>query len=176
MQKFNNHFIPKAHFSDLLRLELLIKYGGTWIDSTVLMTKYNKNFFRKDLFLFQSIGKKHKTFSNWFLTSEKNNPILRALLNLLYEYWRINNKLNDYFIFHHFLNILYVKYKKDFNKIFKYSREHAHLMQNNLFKPFNKLIYNQIINKISMHKLTYKIKNNFINGTFYHHILKDSFY
>lgn len=30
--------IPPALFSDLLRLELLIKYGGTWIDSTVLCT------------------------------------------------------------------------------------------------------------------------------------------
>ena len=28
-------------FSDLLRLELLIKYGGTWIDSTVLCTGVN---------------------------------------------------------------------------------------------------------------------------------------
>ena len=30
--------IPAALFSDLLRLELLIKYGGTWIDATVLCT------------------------------------------------------------------------------------------------------------------------------------------
>ena len=139
LQKFNNHYISKAHFADLIRLELLIKYGGTWIDATVLMTKYNEDFFRKDLFLFQSLGQQHKIFSNWFITSEKGNPILRILLNLLYEYWRINNKLNDYFIFHHFLNVLYAKYNEDFSKILKYSRDLAHLMQKNLFKPFNQL-------------------------------------
>ena len=32
---------PAALFSDLLRLELLIKYGGTWIDSTELCTGFN---------------------------------------------------------------------------------------------------------------------------------------
>lgn len=171
LQKFSNHSISKAHFADLLRLELLIKYGGTWIDATVLMTKYNENFFKKDLFLFQKIGQKHKTFSNWFITSEKQNPILIILLNLLYEYWRSNNKISNYFIFHYFLEMLYAKYNKDFDKMPKYSKHLAHLMQINLFKPFNKSIYNKIINKISIHKLTYKFKNNITKGLFYHHIL-----
>lgn len=173
LQKFNNHSISNAHFSDLLRLELLIKYGGTWIDATIFMTKYNKDFFRKDLFLFQKISKKYKIFSNWFITSEKNNPILRILLNLLYEYWRINNKITNYFIFHHFLSILYVKYNKEFNKMPIYSRNLGHLMQRYLFRPFNKLLYNKIINKISIHKLTYKFKNNTTKGLFYHHILQE---
>ena len=36
VKKWGKKQIPSALFSDLLRLELLIKYGGTWIDSTVL--------------------------------------------------------------------------------------------------------------------------------------------
>ena len=173
LNKFNNCSMSKTHFSDLLRLELLIKYGGTWIDATVLMTKYNEKFFHNDLFLFQTIGrKKHKTFSSWFLTSEKDSPILKTTLDLLYEYWRINNKLNDYFLLHYFLNITFIKYNKDFNNIYKYSRDLAALMRANLFKPFNISIYNEINNKISIHKLTYKFKNKIKNGLFYHYILK----
>ena len=38
VKKWEKGRIPAALFSDLLRLELLIKYGGTWIDSTVLCT------------------------------------------------------------------------------------------------------------------------------------------
>ena len=172
LNKFNNNTISKTHFSDLLRLELLLKYGGTWIDSTVLMTKYNKDFFGKDLFLFQSFGRRPKTFSNWFLTSEKDSPILKTTLDLLYEYWRTNNKLNDYFLLHYFLKISFNIYNKDLNKIVKFSRDNAHLMQNYLFKSFNNIIFNQIINKTSIHKLTYKFKNNIEKGLFYHHILK----
>lgn len=38
VKKWEKGRIPAALFSDLLRLELLIKYGGTWVDSTVLCT------------------------------------------------------------------------------------------------------------------------------------------
>lgn len=41
VKKWEKKQIPPALFSDLLRLELLIKYGGTWIDSTVLCTGVN---------------------------------------------------------------------------------------------------------------------------------------
>lgn len=40
IKKWEKGRIPAALFSDLLRLELLIKYGGTWIDSTVLCTGF----------------------------------------------------------------------------------------------------------------------------------------
>lgn len=36
VKKWEKGRIPADLFSDLLRLELLIRYGGTWIDSTVL--------------------------------------------------------------------------------------------------------------------------------------------
>ena len=38
VKKWEKKQIPPALFTDLLRLQLLIKYGGTWIDSTVLCT------------------------------------------------------------------------------------------------------------------------------------------
>ncbi len=38
VEKWEKGRIPAAMFSDLLRVELLIRYGGTWIDSTVLCT------------------------------------------------------------------------------------------------------------------------------------------
>ena len=42
IKKWEKKQIPPALFSDLLRLELLIKYGGTWIDSTVLCTGFKE--------------------------------------------------------------------------------------------------------------------------------------
>ena len=36
--KWQRGIIGNAHFSDLLRLELLIEKGGYWIDATVLCT------------------------------------------------------------------------------------------------------------------------------------------
>lgn len=37
-EKYANGLIDRTHFSDILRAALLVHYGGTWIDSTVLCT------------------------------------------------------------------------------------------------------------------------------------------
>ena len=43
-EKFEKGKIGMAHFSDLLRISLLAKWGGMWIDSTALCT--DEDFFR----------------------------------------------------------------------------------------------------------------------------------
>ena len=55
IDKYEKKIIPAAHFSDLLRLELLIQHGGTWIDSTVLCTgtNYPKQIMDCSLFFFR---------------------------------------------------------------------------------------------------------------------------
>ena len=121
LNKFKNKFISPAHFCDLIRLELLIKYGGTWIDSSVLLTKYDKKFFNSDLFFFHSFKEKWTVGSNWFLTSEKDSPILKTTLDLLYNFWKENDKIYNYFIFHFFFLMSCEKYYNDCLKVHKYS-------------------------------------------------------
>lgn len=38
VEKWKRGIIGPAHFSDLIRLELLVRYGGYWIDATVYCT------------------------------------------------------------------------------------------------------------------------------------------
>ena len=49
MDKFINNIFSITHFSDIIRMALLSKYGGYWIDSTYLvtspLTKVNTSFF-----------------------------------------------------------------------------------------------------------------------------------
>ena len=53
MEKWEKGIITHTHMTDLLRLELLIKYGGMWIDATVLCTAKEEEipcyFFDSDL-------------------------------------------------------------------------------------------------------------------------------
>lgn len=37
-------YITKTHFSDILRVNLLYRYGGAWLDSTIFITKNQKNY------------------------------------------------------------------------------------------------------------------------------------
>ena len=53
LAKWKKGIISNAHMADLLRLELLTKYGGLWIDATVLCTSSNvpDYILNSDLFL-----------------------------------------------------------------------------------------------------------------------------
>lgn len=56
-EKIERGIINKAHLSDLLRLELLLRYGGTWIDATVYCSGGDIPDYMLDseLFMFQTL-------------------------------------------------------------------------------------------------------------------------
>ena len=111
LNKLKKKCFSITHFSDLLRLELLIKYGGTWLDSTVLVTKCNDIIFNNDLFFFQATKQINHVGSSWFITAEKGSPILRTTRDLLYEFWSKNDRLIHYYLFHlphNFPNNIYI--------------------------------------------------------------------
>ena len=68
-EKYKKGIISRTHFSDLLRLELLITYGGTWIDSTVLCTAEPNYAFNTPLFAFKTNEKNDPATAaqNWFM-------------------------------------------------------------------------------------------------------------
>ena len=171
--KFNRNLIPKTHFSDMLRLELLKKYGGTWIDASVLITEYDESFFNNDLFFFKSSGENWLSGSSWFITGEKNSPILKTTLDLLYEFWRTNNKLYNYFLFHFFFKMSCDRYINDFKNVPFYSNIPVHVLQYEMFQSFNIRRYKQILECSKVHKLTSKTNIKFTNETFYYYILKE---
>ena len=172
MDKYKNGIFTPTHFSDILRLELLNKYGGTWIDASVLITKYEPRFYNNILFFFGDKSEDGCVGSSWFITSEKGSPILRTTLDLLYEYWKKNNKLYNYFLLHLFIKMACDKYKDDYNKVLFISNRAPHLLQKKLRNKFNKTLYNNILEKASVHKLTIHLKDDeFKNNTFYSHII-----
>lgn len=59
LEKYEKGCFSKTHLSDLLRLELLIKYGGTWIDATVWCSSpiYPDYLFDSDLLCFRILNR-----------------------------------------------------------------------------------------------------------------------
>lgn len=84
--------LPMPQLSDVVRLRLLNKYGGVWADSTTycrlpLNTWLPKNQENKlDLFLFTN-SNWHVGISSWFISSERNEPILLKLERSFSNYW-----------------------------------------------------------------------------------------
>ncbi|MBL3532022.1 glycosyl transferase [Companilactobacillus zhachilii] len=122
VEKWRKGYITTTHLSDIIRLELLYRYGGIWIDSTVMMTcdKLPNYLEDDDFFVPQTLkpGKDGKAIyiSSWLMSSNVKNIIVSETLGGLYYYWHENNKLVNYFLLHHFMEIAFENnHEKYFN-------------------------------------------------------------
>lgn len=177
IKKWDSGAITHTHLTDLLRLELLIKYGGLWLDATVLCTSEEENipkyFFDSDLFFFQSLkpGRDGKAtyLSSWLISAKANNRILLATRELCYAYWKRNNRLDDYFLLHDFLSIVLDKYEDDWKKIIPRDNATPHILLLRLFDIFDEKTWDSIRAQTPFHKLSYKFKDGQEKrkGTFY---------
>ena len=149
--------------------EMLIKYGGTWIDASVLITKYDKTFFKKDLFFFKTVNYTKISGSSWFMTSEKESPVLKTTRDLIYEYWRKENYLCDYFLFHLLFKIAFQRYNKDYINMPNFSNIPVHFLQKQLLNKFNYHLFLHILESASVHKLTKRFSLD--NQTFVYYII-----
>ena len=179
VSKWEKGFISNTHFSDILRTNLLVENGGTWIDSTVLLTgKIPLDIENAPLFMFRTykpgVDGKCIDVSSWFLSSCRKNRILLLVQELLFSYWEKHNWLCDYFLFHHFVQIALEVFSDESNIIPKYTNETPHFMLFELGKDFNEKRYNSILSQSFCHKLTYKLPAEQISKkmTFYKKLLE----
>lgn len=164
--KIDKGIIKGAHMTDLLRLELLTKYGGTWIDATVLCTSENipPYMLEADLFMFQCLkpGRDGHTtvISNWFITAASNNRLLFNTRELLYSYWSKNNSLIDYYIFHLFFQICIDLYPEDWINVIPFCNSVPHILLLRLFEKYDEEVWKSVCNITPFHKLTYKFERD----------------
>ena len=161
--------ISNIHYSDILRVCLLAKHGGIWIDATTLLTsEIPNNIINSDFFAFHS-QERSKHNNSWFLYSKHNNHILMiSMKKLLLEYWAHENKLLDYFTYHLFFDLMIendIILAKEWDKVPIYWDHDCYLLGKELFQKYNKENFDNIT-KHFIHKLTYKYNKNIsIKGT-----------
>lgn len=165
-EKIDSGVITRTHFSDLLRLELLIRYGGTWIDATVYCSGKNipDYMLDSDLFIFQmlkpGLDGHASSISSWFMTACTNNPILLLARHLLYEYWGKNSKMYDYFLLHDFFQLALEAYPQEWDRVIPFSNSTPHILLLRLFEPYEETVWEAVKAQTPFHKLTYKFEEN----------------
>lgn len=168
LKKWHSKKISNAHFSDIIRTELLIKYGGTWIDSTTFVYERSANFEHKisssPLFFFQNLrpGSMGNAIfmSSWFISSVPNEPSLVRLKELLYQYWYDNNTLSDYFLFHIFLHLIFKSHPNELKQVPKVPNSLPLQMMYELNNELSNQEIEKIFNDFPIQKLTYKNLSN----------------
>lgn len=95
------HYLPDLHFvhrdmrpshkSDVIRLELLHRYGGIWMDATIILNRTMDELLavniddRYDLIAFyrdsSTLDKAYPVIESWFLAAPKNNAFIARWLH-----------------------------------------------------------------------------------------------
>lgn len=168
IEKWENKRIPPALFSDILRLELLIKYGGTWIDSTVLCTGFKsskvqefKDYLNADLFMFQYTkhGSIPVSISNWFITACTYNEVLMVLRDMLYAYWKDYDCTLDYYIFHLFFGMLSKEYPEEMKAMPYGQSMNSLVIMHHLGDKFCQEKWDKLTQRVSFHKLAFRVSD-----------------
>lgn len=196
VEKWEKKQIPPALFSDLLRLELLIKYGGTWIDSTVLCTGFKefeslssssgsssspsvqefKKYLEADLFLFQYTkqGSIPVSISNWFISAHSNNEVLIVLRDMLYAYWKDFDCVLDYYIFHLFFAMISKEYPEQIAAMPYGQSQNSLLLLHHWGEKFDQKKWDKLTSQVCFHKLAFRVgedtKKN--KESYYYHIIE----
>ena len=175
VRKYERGKIPPALFADLLRLEVLIQYGGTWMDSTMLCTNaglmskdsWLQEIMDCDLFLFQALRKGDPRFygiSNWFITARRGCRPLMVLRDVLAEYWRDYSVTLDYYMFHDFFFTIAQLYPEEVaamprrNRLGPLKLKHGkgYEMKTDGLRLKEEPWVQQLIERVCVHKLDYK--------------------
>lgn len=183
IEKWKVGVITHTHLTDILRLELLIKYGGMWLDATVFCSEERDGipdyFFDSDLFFYQCLKPGRdghcQYISSWLMSAKTNNKVLMATRELCYEYWKKNNSMDDYFLLHDFMSIVLDKYEDEWKAIIPKDNATPHILLLRLFDEFDPHLWKAIKEQTPFHKMTYKFEENSLNcaGTFYDKLFQE---
>jgi hypothetical protein len=169
--------------ADIIRTLLLQKYGGVWVDSTVIcmkplddwLFKYFDINYDNDFFTFKELIEKIN-LSNWFLVSHPNKYIINKFTEKYTNYFKTNLISPKYFQFHQdFCSLmkndsLFYKYYNKNKKLCSVSAKifsfkigfNGTLNIDNIIKQYNSPLY----------KLTYKKKLDYTKDTYISKLFK----
>lgn len=179
MDKWKSGKIGSAHFTDLIRLELLIQYGGYWIDATVLCTDSGITQYIDSLpifvysFYYFGFNPEIMEVNNWFLYGTTNQNIFCLTREFLYHYWLKYDRAINYFIFHLFITMALDYYEAEYKKIPIVSQVNSHILATYIFDPYDSKKYQLLKTQAGFHKLSTRFDKACLQqkDTFYNRVI-----
>lgn len=165
IEKWQSGIITNTHFSDILRVNLLAKYGGYWIDATCLLLEPMPEWTsQKPNFLFHSHGEfSYTLIQSCFLYSRPSTYLMCRWRDVLHSYWKEENTIIQYFLLHLIFRALVdgdPKFREEYQLIDRHSDEPMHILLNIMRQgqPISESEMKQAADALFVQKLTYKTK------------------
>lgn len=185
INKVEQKKITLTHLSDIIRMTLLCEYGGLWVDATVYVSQtIPEEIFQKPLFTLtprsgNTTNISDARWTGFLIGGFRQGMLFQFAKNFLFEYWRQENRLLDYFLIDYIIALAYETHREIAYQIDSLPTSHTAINQlaELLNKPYEPLIFSKLSESLIFHKLSYKqpLYTTTANQkeTFYKHLLAE---
>jgi hypothetical protein len=162
IELYKNGSLSAANFSDIIRLNLLAKYGGIWIDSTIYLSApldekifdfpiYTVKFHSSDFFV---------NHGGWIGSFLRIKPSRGAdiICGMIQKYWQKQSCSIDYFLIDYIID-LSIKINSDIAQNFQnipYNNENVFKLEPLLIQKYDENLFTKITNTTNVHKLSWR--------------------
>ena len=181
LKKFEEGKITRTHFSDIIRVNLLEKYGGLWLDSTILVTEpleHYKRFWKMPYFtqkfihertnthpIVKAFGCYNNSYARWagYIqgTSILHNPLFSFEREFFNEYWKDFDEVIDYVLMDFMMEIAYDAIpfvRKEMDDV-PINNVNVWTLLGRLNLKYSEFPYDKIIKDTFLNKLSWKKKD-----------------
>lgn len=182
-KKQSEGIISRTNLSDLLRLSLLAKYGGLWLDATFFCTgPLSDMAFGGPLFSIKRPDYLHCSiaqgyFAGYSLACDASHRrIFATVRDFFLEYWKTNDFLVDYLLVDYMI-VLAQRHNKDIADAFsaiKPNNPRCDDLYKVLGEPYDEEVWSKLTEETNLFKLTWKQDFPLEKDgrpTFYHYVL-----
>ncbi|WP_246688845.1 capsular polysaccharide synthesis protein, partial [Mesorhizobium sp. M4B.F.Ca.ET.143.01.1.1] len=100
--KRRRQLMNSQHFSNFIRLGLLLQHGGTWLDATILLRQpVPRQIESEDFYILRETNRTPRLVETWFIHARKGHPLVETVIHGLADYWVKYDRLLEYFMFPH---------------------------------------------------------------------------
>lgn len=156
--KYAAGIIRPATYSDIIRFLLLAKYGGVWIDASVLCTndRIKEIIENEPFFVFRNdvlTGNKSIRISSWFISSAPQHPLVTDTAAMMIDYWRTNNFTINYFLIHLLFSIAVDRNPGIWEKMPVFNNVTPHTLARELNDQYSQQRFEELDASWGIHKL-----------------------
>lgn len=167
-QKYERGILCNAHYTDVIRMLILAKYGGLWLDATMFLTKkVTTNAFIKPFYSIGFYGSTSRFVSEYkwivgIIGGCSNSEFLSRISEMLNTYWIDHNMPIDYFVFDYLVAVLYKKDKRFREVVDGLPKVNHYIndLRKVLNEPFDKEVLDELMECGQPYSLTYKCLYN----------------
>lgn len=175
-EKMDLGVIDYTKISDILRVSLLAKYGGTWVDATIYMKEeFDSSLLLQNYYTIKTGGIEdyspnisNNRWKGFFLSG--NSSLFSFTRDFFFEYYSRYDIALDYLLIDYIFDMAYKYDEKIKNQMLELEKSNPNLfwLESHLGDKFDQKVWDNITETTKVFKTTYKLsgeiksnKNNF---------------